>query len=121
MHFDIITLFPEMFKALECSIPGRAIERRLATLEFYNPREFTTNKHHTVDDKPYGGGPGMVMMAEPLYLAIQAIKQKSAKSTFCKRCYQIFAASSSRGTLSVCSQGRITSSLPKWPYAAVCL
>ncbi len=75
MWFGVVTLFPEMFKALECGITGRALKDKLLTLETWNPRDFTHNKHHTVDDRPYGGGPGMVMMAQPLQDAIQAAKQ----------------------------------------------
>lgn len=65
-----------MFKSLEFSIPGRAIKRGIITLDMYNPRDYTSNKHNTVDDRPYGGGPGMVMMAEPLSQAIHAANAK---------------------------------------------
>jgi tRNA (guanine37-N1)-methyltransferase len=75
MWCGIISLFPEMFQALECGITGRAIKEKLLNLQFWNPRDFTTDKHQTVDDSPYGGGPGMVLLAEPLYAAIQAAKQ----------------------------------------------
>ena len=72
-RFDIVTLFPEMFAALTASgITRRALERGLYQIAFHNPRDFANNPHRSVDDRPYGGGPGMVMMAEPLELAIEA-------------------------------------------------
>lgn len=64
-----------MFRALDCGITGRALKDKLLTMDLWNPRDFTHNKHHTVDDRPYGGGPGMIMMAQPLQDAIQAAKQ----------------------------------------------
>jgi tRNA (guanine37-N1)-methyltransferase len=75
MRFDIITLFPQMFTALDCGITGRAKENGLITLECWNPRDYTKDSYHKVDDSPYGGGPGMVMLFEPLQLAIQAARQ----------------------------------------------
>lgn len=77
MKISVITLFPEMLTALNYSIPKRAIERGLLALQTFNPRDFTTDKHHTVDDRPYGGGPGMVMKVEPLSKAIGAAKDAS--------------------------------------------
>lgn len=74
MWFGLITLFPEMFQALDLGITGRALKNQLLTLNYWNPRDFTTDRHNTVDDKPYGGGPGMVMMAEPLCASIQAAR-----------------------------------------------
>jgi tRNA (guanine37-N1)-methyltransferase len=75
MLFDVITLFPEMFAALTASgITRRAFEQKKFGLSLLNPREFTTDNHRTVDDRPYGGGPGMVMMAKPLEAAINAAK-----------------------------------------------
>mgnify|MGYP005858628951 FL=1 len=75
--FDVITLFPEMFAALtECGITRRAKEQGLWRLALWNPRDFTTDAHRTVDDRPYGGGPGMVMLAEPLEKAIAAARQQ---------------------------------------------
>ncbi|MDR3212916.1 MAG: tRNA (guanosine(37)-N1)-methyltransferase TrmD [Azoarcus sp.] len=66
-RYDVITLFPEMFAALTGSgITRRALERELYHIAFHDPREFTNDPHRTVDDRPYGGGPGMVMLAEPL-------------------------------------------------------
>lgn len=73
-RYDVITLFPEMFAALTGSgITRRAIDRGLYALGFHNPRDFTSDPHRTVDDRPYGGGPGMVMLAEPLAKALDAI------------------------------------------------
>ena len=72
-RYDIITLFPEMFAALtESGITRRARERGLYALAFHNPRDHATNVHRNVDDRPYGGGPGMVMMAAPLEGALDA-------------------------------------------------
>ena len=76
LKIGLITLFPEMFEALEYSIPGRAQKQNLISLDLWNPRDFTTDKHRTVDDRPYGGGPGMLMKVEPLLGAIQAAKAK---------------------------------------------
>ncbi len=70
MRFDVITLFPEMFDAIRQGVTGRAFLRRFAELQLWNPREYTADVHRTVDDRPYGGGPGMVMLAEPLAGAI---------------------------------------------------
>ncbi|PZP64685.1 MAG: tRNA (guanosine(37)-N1)-methyltransferase TrmD [Azospira oryzae] len=79
MRFDVITLFPEMFDAvLRYGVTGRARERGLFEARLWNPRDFTRDAHRTVDDRPYGGGPGMVMMAEPLDKAITAIKEDQA-------------------------------------------
>ena len=76
MQISLVTLFPEMFSAItEYGISGRAIRSGLIELDYFNPRDFTTDKHRTVDDKPFGGGPGMVMKTEPLLSSIQAAKQ----------------------------------------------
>jgi len=76
LRFDVITLFPEMFAALTASgITRRALERGLWQIECWNPRQWTQDVHRTVDDRPYGGGPGMVMMASPLEQAIVAAKE----------------------------------------------
>ena len=76
MRIDVVTLFPELVRALtEHGIPRRAAERGLLQLETWNPRDYTTDRHRTVDDRPYGGGPGMVMRVEPLQAAIQAARQ----------------------------------------------
>ncbi|HQR56956.1 MAG TPA: tRNA (guanosine(37)-N1)-methyltransferase TrmD [Burkholderiaceae bacterium] len=75
MRFDVVTLFPAMFAAItEHGITRRAHELGLWSLTTWNPRDFTTDAHRTVDDRPYGGGPGMIMMAEPLALAIDAAR-----------------------------------------------
>ena len=67
MRFDVVTLFPAMFAAITGQgITRRAYELGLWSLTAWNPRDFTSDAHRTVDDRPYGGGPGMVMMAEPL-------------------------------------------------------
>jgi tRNA (guanine37-N1)-methyltransferase len=70
MRFDVISLFPEMFDAIRCGVAGRAIERGQIELALWNPRDYAEDTHRTVDDRPYGGGPGMVMMVEPLRRAI---------------------------------------------------
>jgi tRNA (guanine37-N1)-methyltransferase len=70
MRFDVVSLFPAMFDALRCGVTGRALDRGLAEMVLWNPRGYAQDVHRTVDDRPYGGGPGMVMMAEPLSQAI---------------------------------------------------
>lgn len=80
MWLGIVTLFPEMFKALtDYGVTGRAFREEKATLALWNPRDFTDDKHRTVDDRPYGGGPGMLMKVEPLAKAIAAAKQASTE------------------------------------------
>ena len=75
MQFDVVSIFPEMFSALtESGITHRAFSSGLCQLKVWNPRDFTEDARKTVDDRPYGGGPGMVMMAEPLERAIHAAK-----------------------------------------------
>jgi len=75
MHFGLVTLFPEMFKLIEkYGVVGRAITNGLVTLDVWNPRDYTLDRHRTVDDRPYGGGPGMLMKIQPLQDAIQAAK-----------------------------------------------
>ena len=79
MRFDVVTLFPEMFGAVTASgITRRALEEGRWTLRTWNPRDFTSDRYRTVDDRPYGGGPGMVMLAQPLEDAIAAAKQAQA-------------------------------------------
>ncbi|MEX0943345.1 MAG: tRNA (guanosine(37)-N1)-methyltransferase TrmD [Pseudomonadales bacterium] len=76
MWVGIISLFPEMFEAITAyGITRRAVENQLLELEFWNPRDFATDKHRTVDDKPYGGGPGMLMKVAPLRAAIAAARE----------------------------------------------
>jgi len=78
MRFDVITLFPEMFDAItQYGVTRRAVEQGRFELQTWNPRDFTEDNYRTVDDRPYGGGPGMVMLAEPLEKAIAAAKAKS--------------------------------------------
>ncbi len=75
IRFHVVTLFPEMFAAVTASgISGRALEAGLWSLGLWNPRDFTSDNYRTVDDRPYGGGPGMVMLAEPLEKALDAAK-----------------------------------------------
>ncbi len=87
MHFDVITLFPEMFDALtRYGVTRRAAEESRYVLHTWNPREYTRDKHRSVDDRPYGGGPGMLMMAEPLAQAITAAKKSQAQAGIIKSC-----------------------------------
>ena len=75
MKFDVISLFPDMFDAItKYGISSRALDKKIYSLQVINPRDFTQDNHKTVDDRPYGGGPGMVMLAEPLAQAIKAAK-----------------------------------------------
>lgn len=77
IQFDVVTLFPPMFDAIsQHGITARALESKLYSLSLWNPRDYTSDNHRTVDDRPYGGGPGMVMLAEPLEQAIQAVKAR---------------------------------------------
>ncbi|HEX7682143.1 MAG TPA: tRNA (guanosine(37)-N1)-methyltransferase TrmD [Trinickia sp.] len=79
MQFDVVTLFPEMFRAItEWGITSRATKQGRFGLRTWNPRDFTTDNYRTVDDRPYGGGPGMVMLAKPLEAAIGAAKAAQA-------------------------------------------
>jgi tRNA (guanine37-N1)-methyltransferase len=80
MQFDVVTLFPEMFTALtQSGITRRAFEQQKCTLSLWNPRDFTSDNYRTIDDRPYGGGPGMVMLAKPLEAAINAAKARQAQ------------------------------------------
>ena len=80
MRFGLISLFPEMFYALNFGITGKAMKENLLTISTWNPRDFTLDKHQSVDDRPYGGGPGMVMMVEPLEAAIKRAKEAYPKA-----------------------------------------
>jgi tRNA (guanine37-N1)-methyltransferase len=81
MRFDVITLFPEMLDTVtRFGVTGRAAEQGNIKVAAWNPRDFTTDNYRTVDDRPYGGGPGMVMLAEPLEKAIAAAKAAQAAS-----------------------------------------
>ena len=80
MNFHVLTLFPEMIEnGMNTSITGRAITKGLLTLEAVNIRDYAFNKHQKVDDYTYGGGAGMLMQAEPVYLAYEAIANRTAK------------------------------------------
>lgn len=82
MRFDVISLLPEMFDAIsKYGITSRALQRKIYSLHMINPREFTADNHKTVDDRPYGGGPGMVMLAEPLAEAIKVAKKLNANAS----------------------------------------
>lgn len=80
MRFDVITLFPEMFEASRVGVTGRAIDKGQVQLNLWNPRDYTHDVHRTVDDRPYGGGPGMVMKVEPLKAAIDDAKAAAPES-----------------------------------------
>ena len=76
MWIGVISLFPDMFRAItDFGVTGRAVKRGLLEINLWNPRDFAHDKHRTVDDRPYGGGPGMLMMVQRLRDAIQAAKQ----------------------------------------------
>lgn len=79
MRFDVITLFPELVKAVaQSGVTGRAVDQGLATLNCWNPRDYATDVHRTVDDRPYGGGPGMVMKADCVLAAIRDARKMNA-------------------------------------------
>lgn len=81
MHFHVITLFPEMVEQMcEFGVLGRAIKRGIIELTCWNPRDYTQDKHRTVDDRPYGGGPGMLMKVQPLADAIIAARQQAGEN-----------------------------------------
>lgn len=79
MRFDVLTLFPEMFETMKQSIFGKAMEKGIVTMNTVNIRDFSKDKHKKVDDTPYGGGAGMVMMPDVVYSAYQSIEAKDAK------------------------------------------
>ena len=80
MWFGIVTLFPEMFSvATKSGVLGRAVANDVLDVEYFNPRDYATDKHKTVDDRPYGGGPGMLMMVEPLLAAVAEAKNTRAR------------------------------------------
>ncbi len=81
MRIDVITLFPEMVEqVIKYGVVGRAADQNLLDLECWNPRDYTVDKHRTVDDRPYGGGPGMLMKVQPLEETIQAVRQKNPQA-----------------------------------------
>lgn len=79
MKFDVLTLFPDMFKSLDESVIGKAIEKKLIEINLINIREFSKDKHKKVDDTPYGGGAGMVMKPDVVYDAYLSVKDEKAK------------------------------------------
>jgi len=85
MHFGLISLMPEMFKSLNSGITGRAIDQGLIQVSYWNPRQWASKPYRQVDDKPYGGGPGMVMMYEPLHGAIKEARRQMPEN--CKTVY----------------------------------
>lgn len=83
MRIDFVTLFPDMFApVMDASILGRAKEKGLMSWGCVNPRDFSEDKHRKVDDRPFGGGPGMVLMAEPLAKAVESLKKKGTTTIF---------------------------------------
>jgi tRNA (guanine37-N1)-methyltransferase len=82
MRIGVVSLFPQMFDAItQYGVSGRAVTQNKMSLQYWNPRDFTTDKHRTVDDRPYGGGPGMVMKVQPLQDAIEAAKAELGAET----------------------------------------
>ena len=81
MRIDIITLFPQMFDALtDYGVVGKAVQREILSLNYWNPRDYAENKHNRVDDRPFGGGPGMLMQYLPLQKTLEAAKQNNPDS-----------------------------------------
>ena len=79
MRVDVITLFPQLVEqVISCGVVGRASEQGLLELHCWNPRDYTEDKHRTVDDRPYGGGPGMLMKVQPLQQAIDALRKQNS-------------------------------------------
>ncbi|PCJ51246.1 MAG: tRNA (guanosine(37)-N1)-methyltransferase TrmD [Candidatus Hydrogenedentota bacterium] len=79
MRIDVLTLFPELFEAhLQASLLGKAIDKGILNIGLTNPREFTADIHRTVDDAPYGGGPGMVMQCDPLFNAVESLREHNS-------------------------------------------
>ena len=78
IRIDVITLFPQLVQTvIEHGVVGRAADKGLLDLKLWNPRDYTTDRHRTVDDRPYGGGPGMLMKVEPLLACIRAVRQQN--------------------------------------------
>lgn len=77
MRIDLVTIFPELFDALNYGVLARAIKDKIIEVHHWNPRKHANNEHGYIDDKPYGGGPGMVMCYEPLYKTVEEIKNQS--------------------------------------------
>ena len=79
IHFDIITIFPEVITPyIESSIPKRAQEKGLVSIKVHNLRDWALDKHKSVDDTPYGGGPGMVMKVEPIYNCLKDLRKENS-------------------------------------------
>jgi len=82
MWVGVVSLFPEMFEAItRHGVTGRAVSQGRVALEFWNPRDYATDRHRTVDDRPYGGGPGMLMKVDTLRAAIHAARQRASEAT----------------------------------------
>ncbi|MDJ0703280.1 MAG: hypothetical protein QNJ46_08370, partial [Leptolyngbyaceae cyanobacterium MO_188.B28] len=80
LRFDIISLFPDFFTSpLQSGLLGKALARNIAEVVITNPRDFTTDKHHKVDDEPYGGGVGMLMKPEPIFAAVESLPTLSRR------------------------------------------
>lgn len=80
IRFDVVTLFPDFFESpLQSGLLGKAIARQIAHVNLINPRDFTTDKHHKVDDEPYGGGVGMLMKPEPIFAAVESLPTYSRR------------------------------------------
>lgn len=101
LEIDVITLFPEMFSAItEYGITSRAVEQGALTLRTWNPRDYTSDVHKTIDDRPYGGGPGMVMLYQPIADAIaeaKAVKNDAAKVVYLSPQGKTFTQDAARG------------------------
>lgn len=81
MRIDVVTLFPDLFEiATRYGVTGKAVQRGVVELGLWNPRDYTSDRHRSVDDRPYGGGPGMVMMVQPLRDAIRAARSAAPNS-----------------------------------------
>ncbi len=86
MRFDVLTLFPEIFSGyLRESILAKSIEKKLVDVQLHNFRDWTKDKHHKIDDRPYGGGPGMIMMVEPVVNAVESVWDSTEQLGFDKR------------------------------------
>ncbi|MCW8451952.1 tRNA (guanosine(37)-N1)-methyltransferase TrmD [Legionella quinlivanii] len=85
LHLGVISLIPEIFDSLSYGVTGRALEQGLARIEYWTPRDWAKRPYRQIDDKPYGGGPGMVMMYEPLHAAIE--HAKAALPSGCRTIY----------------------------------
>ena len=91
IQFDILTIFPKIFDSyFNESIISRAQKKKLIKIKIRNIRDFTHDKHKTVDDRPYGGGPGMIMKIEPLFRALEKLKGNPKKNTKIISLYAIF-------------------------------